>query len=82
MTDRDCQWCGRPNPCNCEEEVMGVTQVERNGRWEKALEEAYYPTIWEKIGHLFGRHIYPTTLFQQQYDYYKCLICRKMRTNL
>jgi len=27
MTNRDCQWCGRPKPCDCEGEQMGSKEV-------------------------------------------------------
>lgn len=38
--------------------MSDVQQLE-NGQWVPAKEEPYYPSIWERIGHFFGKHIMP-----------------------
>lgn len=30
----------------------------KNGHWVKAKELPYYPSIWERIGHFLGKHVW------------------------
>lgn len=49
--------------------MKSKTLTLKNGRWIEAEQIPYYPNIWEKIGHFFGKH-YP-------YENDHCLLCGK-----
>ena len=42
-----------------------------NGKWRMADEEPYYPSLFEKITHWFGKHWY--------YEANHCLICGRKK---
>jgi hypothetical protein len=43
------------------------------GMWVNAIEEPYYPTLWESFLHKFGKHFYYSILSNT------CLICGRKK---
>ncbi len=60
---------------------MSVQQQNKNGDWEDAIEEPYYPSVVAKFLHLFGYHIYAEEYNRRMFFMdgsmlpRKCLIC-------
>lgn len=52
---------------------MNETMLDPKQGWIPAREEPYYPSVFEKIKHFLGFHIW--TIDKP----YRCVICKKMR---
>ena len=51
-------------------------QLNKNGEWEKATPEPYYPTFGDRVRCFFGKHIW----FYKQSGmlrWFECLACKK-----